>query len=92
MIEEIVAPYLKRMEEYRNLEMKAQEQTYCIGMIQGLQRYGSDGGNEFKSWAEDAPFDQINDILYEWEKSHTEDEIAIIQSIVDAGYVLKFTV
>ena len=86
MIEDEVRCYIKEMEQYRDLGMKTEEKEYCKGIITGLLLYGQDGNNEFRDWCPDDPYTIAENVIYDWKKEHTIEEIEEIQAIYDSFF------
>jgi len=86
MIEDEINWFVRKMELYQSLDMKKEEKEYCKGIIIGLLRYGEDGNNEFRDWAPDDPFTIAENIIYDWKKDHSEDEINEIQAVYNSFF------
>ena len=84
MVEDEVGYYIQKMEEYKNLGMKKEEKEYCKGILSGLLKYGQDGGNEFYDWCTDDPYTVAENILYDWKKEHTAEEVEEVQAVYDS--------
>ena len=86
MLEDEVRYYVTKMEQYKDLGMKTEEKEYCKGIISGLLKYGQDGYNEFRDWCPDDPYTVAENIIYNWKKNHTADEIEEIQAVYDSFF------
>ena len=86
MIEDEVQHYIRKMEQYRNLGIKAEEKECCKGIISGLLRYGEAGNNEFRDWCPDDPYTVVENIIYDWKNDHTPEEVEEIQTFYDGFF------
>lgn len=53
MIEEVIQPYIARIEQYRRWGMNEQARDYCVQVLEGIFQYDRDADTEFKNWAPD---------------------------------------
>jgi len=86
MLEDEVRYYVRKMEQYNGLGMKAEEKEYCKGILSGLLKYGQDGNNEFRDWCPDDPYTIADNIIYDWKNNHTAKEIEEIQAVYDGFF------
>ena len=86
MLEAEVDTYLQEMEQYRKLGMTKKEKEYCKGILTGLCRYGESGNNEFRDWCPDDPYTIAENIIYEWKKKHTAEDVDEIQAVYDSFF------
>ncbi|MCL2337679.1 MAG: hypothetical protein FWC60_09690 [Firmicutes bacterium] len=84
MLTSTLAGYLQQMEQLRNLGMIKEEKEYCKGILYGLLQYAEDGDNEFHEAVPDDPYTLAEDIVYEWKKCHTAEDIKEIQAVYDS--------
>jgi hypothetical protein len=85
MIHDAISHYVQKMKDYRNLGMKKEEKTYCMGIISGLLRYGIDGTNEFHEAVPDDPYTIADDMLYDWKKENPND-VTDVQEVYDSYF------
>jgi hypothetical protein len=83
MVQDVIAPYENKMKKYAKMNMVEEEKICCIGIIQGLLKYDSEGNNEFYDWCTDAMTDIASDQIYEWARTKSVEEAEEIQSIYD---------
>ena len=86
MLEDEVDTYLIKMEKYRELGMTKEEKEYCKGILSGLCRYGESGNNEFRDWCPDDPYTIAENIIYDWKKKHTAEEVDEIHAVYDSFF------
>ena len=86
MIEDEVRIYVREMEKYETLGMKTEEKVYCKGIIAGLLRYAEEGDNEFRDWCPDDPYTIAENVIFNWKKNHTAEEIEEIQVVYDSFF------
>ena len=86
MIEEVVSDFVLEMNQYRNLEMKREEKEYCKGIIVGLLKYGTEGGNEFYDWVPGDPYTIAENILDDWKEKNSKEDIEEIQALYDSFF------
>jgi len=86
MLEDEVRFYIQEMERYYSLGMKREEKEYCKGILSGLCRYGESGDNEFRDWCPDDPYTIAENIIYDWKKKHTAEEVDEIQAVYDSFF------
>jgi len=86
MLEDEVRYYVRKMEQYNGLCMKAEEKEYCKGIISGLLKYGQDGNNEFHDWCPDDTYTIAENIIYDWKNNHTAEEIEELQTVYDSFF------
>jgi hypothetical protein len=83
---EVLSPFIQKMNEYRNLDMKTEEKEYCRGIIGGLLHYGVEGNNEFHDWVPDDPYSYAEEVLIEWKEHNKPTDIADIQAFYDSHF------
>ena len=86
MIEDKARHYIREMEQYNKLGMKAKEKEYCKGIITGLLKYGESGNNEFRDWCPDDPYTVADNIIYNWKKNHSAEEIEELQEVYNSFF------
>jgi len=86
MIEYELRPFIEEMHKYIALGMKKEEKEYCKGIIAGLLQYGAEGDNEFYDWASDDPYIHADNILYDWKKNNTPEDVAEVQAVYDGFF------
>ena len=86
MLEDEVRYYVRTMEQYNGLGMKAEEKEYCKGILSGLLKYGQDGNNEFRDWCPDDPYTIAENIIYDWKNNHMAEEIEEIQAVYNSFF------
>jgi len=86
MLEDEVRYYVRKMQQYNGLCMKAEEKEYCKGIISGLLKYGQDGNNEFRDWCPDDPYTIAENTIYDWKQDHSVEEIEEIQAVYDSFF------
>jgi len=69
MFEDALEPYMDELKKYLELSMHADAKNYCKGILKGIYRYDKESNSEFKDWATDAPGENFEFVLNEWEKS-----------------------
>jgi len=74
MVEDAVSELERKMKEFRKLGMKEMEKRYCMGIVGGLLRYGSEGTNEFHNAVPDDPYIIVDNIFSEWKKCNPPEE------------------
>ena len=55
VFEEALEPFVAKLKEYLKLEMYAQADEYCLGVLRGIYDFDHDSVSEYKEWAEDVP-------------------------------------
>ena len=55
VFEEALEPFVAKLKEYLKLEMYAQADEYCMGVLQGIYAFDHDSESEYKDWAVDVP-------------------------------------
>jgi len=68
MIEDKLEPFFDQVRRYHKLKMFPQAQTYCMGILQGVYRFGQESKTEFREWAVDIPLECFRRLLDEWRK------------------------
>ena len=86
MVGDALYQFSSRMNQYRNLGMKAEEKECCKGILSGLLKYGEQGSNEFRDWVPDDPYTYAEDILDEWKKDNTAEDIEEVQMVYDSCF------
>ena len=69
MIEDELEPFFDQVRRYHQLRMFPQEQTYCMGVLQGIYRFDQESKSQFKDWAVDIPIECFGYLLDEWRKN-----------------------
>jgi len=69
MFEDALESYMDELKKYLELSMHADAKNYCKGILKGIYRYDKESNSEFKDWATDAPGENFEFVLNEWEKS-----------------------
>jgi hypothetical protein len=80
MAEGAIAPFVRDIEKYRKLGMKAAEKETCRGVVRGLLLYDEKGDSEFKDWIPDAAVEFADDIVQTYGEYNTAADLADIQS------------
>jgi len=86
MLESALSNYMIKMAQYEELDMKKEEKEYCKGIISGLHKYATEGSNEFSDWAPDDTYTIIENILYDWKKCNTAEDIEEVQAVYDSFF------
>ena len=86
MVENEVRPYINKMKQYNEVRMKVEEKEYCKGIIMGLLQYGDSGNNEFSEWCPDDPYTIADNIIYDWKKNHSQEDVEEIQEVYDSFF------
>lgn len=86
MIGDVLVAYTRKMEQYRELGMKKEEKEFCKGIISGLLRYGESGSNAFYDAVPDDPYTHAENVLYDWKKNNSDEDIAEIQAVYDSFF------
>jgi hypothetical protein len=68
MMENELEPFFDQVRRYHKLRMFPQEHIYCMGVLQGIYRFGQESETEFKEWAVDVPQECFGGLLNEWRK------------------------
>ena len=68
MVEDELEPFFDQVRRYHQLRMFPQEQTYCMGVLQGIYRFDQESKSQFKDWAIDIPIECFGYLLGEWRK------------------------
>lgn len=55
IIDEVMQPYLEELQQHQALNMNAQANQMCMGLLLGLYKFKNESTSEFKDWAGDAP-------------------------------------
>ena len=69
MIEDELKPFIDQIQSYHQLRMFPQEQTYCMGVLQGIYCFDQESKSQFKDWAVDIPIECFGYLLDEWRKN-----------------------
>jgi len=85
MIEEIIEPYLERLEKHEKLGMSTEANKLCMGLLLGLYQFDRESQSEFKNWATDAPGEFASSVIEAWKagKPGRKDVTALKQFIAD---------
>jgi hypothetical protein len=86
MMEDAVAPYLQKQEEYAKMKMWKEEKIYAIGIIKGLLKYNEEGSSYFLEWSPDSMTELAQYYIYEWQKTKSIEEVAEIQAVYDSYF------
>jgi hypothetical protein len=81
-----IAPHIKKMEQYGKLGMEEEEKVYCKGIISGILKYAAEGSNEFHDAVPDDPYIHAENIIYDWKKHSSEEDIAEAQAVYDSFF------
>ncbi len=55
VFEEALEPFVAKLRECLKLEMYAQADEYCLGVLQGIYDFDHNSESEYKEWAVDVP-------------------------------------
>jgi hypothetical protein len=72
MLEDALLPYMHEMKDRHKLGFIDSERAYCVGIVAGLLRYDTDGGNEFRDWCPDDPCNLAEETVDEWAKQNPD--------------------
>ena len=87
LFEEAIYPFVNELKANHNRSLPTVAKTFCIGIIMGLWRYGSESTSDFSGWVEDVPFDYIDTVIDEWKKGNPDDaDVDEITSFVNDHY------
>lgn len=67
MIEEVVEPFVRKMERYQKLGMQEEAFSYCLGILEGIYAYGTESESDFKDWAPDDPREAFGWVRRKWQ-------------------------
>jgi hypothetical protein len=94
MIEEVIEPFLQELRKYQKLEMRAQANQMCMGLVLGLYRFESESKSTFKDWAADAPAEFAGVVIDAWkEGSPGRKDVREVKAFVDeelGGWVTRW--
>ena len=68
MVQEVIDPFLQELRKYQKLEMRAQANQMCMGLLLGLYRFEHESKSEFKNWAVDAPAAFAEAVIDVWKE------------------------
>jgi hypothetical protein len=86
MMEDAVAPYIRKMAEYAKMKMWKEEKIYIIGIIRGLLKYHKEGNSYFLEYCPDTMTELAEHYMKEWQKTKTIEEAAEIQAVYDSYF------
>ena len=68
LIEEEIDPFFDQAKKYHDLEMFAEEKSYCMGVLLGVYRFDHESKSEFRDWAEDISLECACILVDQWRK------------------------
>jgi len=75
MFEEALETFTDELNKYLDLSLDKEAKNYCMGILKGIDRFNRESRNQFKDWAEDAPFELSERILDDWKKACKTPEL-----------------
>lgn len=70
MVDEVLQPYLDRVERCRSLELRPEADLVCRGLLRGIYDFGVEATTEFKEHAPDIASDSFDAVLRTWRDLH----------------------
>lgn len=77
MIGSELKPYINNFLRLRELGLKRESISYCMGLLKGIYRYSNESSSEFKDWATDIPEEFFRQVLEEWKKIKSNKKISM---------------
>jgi hypothetical protein len=74
MAEDLIRPYVRKMENFAASGMRKMEAVYCEGIVKGLLIFDSGGEGDLNDWLPDGLSELAEDVFRTWEKGKSESE------------------
>jgi 1,4-alpha-glucan branching enzyme len=84
MIGKVLDPFLEDLKKYLQLEMRAEANQLCMGLLLGCYRFEHEAQTEFKEWAPDEMYVFAESAIDIWKEGHpSRVEVEIIRAFIE---------